>query len=205
MTPPSDTPARLRDAALSLFSGPLGPTASVRDIAQAAGVSPSLVIRHFGSKQGLREAVDAHVAATIESLLGAIEANPEVAVDTAHAGSLVAAMEAFLPAGSPIPAYLAWCVGDASDGAQRLLAQIMDASRRAFEALADAGLVDRGPDPDARAAVVAALDLAVLTLHRPIAHVMGTTPVARPGAEAWATEVAHLIAHGYGRQPEGQP
>ncbi|WP_062134575.1 TetR/AcrR family transcriptional regulator [Demequina aestuarii] len=201
MASSSDTPARIRDAALSLFSGPLGPTASVRDIAEHAGVSPALIIRHFGSKQGLREAVDAEVAATIDRLLAEIESNPELGVDGNQASALAVAMEAHLPPGSPIPGYLSWCVGDASDGAQRLLAQIMDASRRAFEAVAEAGLVDRGPDPAVRAAVIAALDLAALTLHRPIGHVMGTTPLTRPGTDVWAREVAHLIARGYGRTP----
>lgn len=53
--------ARIRDEALRLF-GNHGPDAvTLRDIAAAAGVSPALVVRHYGSKDGLREAVDDHV------------------------------------------------------------------------------------------------------------------------------------------------
>jgi AcrR family transcriptional regulator len=36
----------------------------------AAGVSPGLVVHHFGSKRGLRQAVDAHVVAMLTSMLG---------------------------------------------------------------------------------------------------------------------------------------
>lgn len=52
--------ARLRDAAVELF-GRSGFNVSVRAIADAAGVSPALVLHHFGSKQGLRESCDAYV------------------------------------------------------------------------------------------------------------------------------------------------
>ena len=62
---PDDRTARavIRDEALRLFAG-RGPDAvTVRQIAAAAGVSPGLVIHHFGSKDGLREAVDQYVLA----------------------------------------------------------------------------------------------------------------------------------------------
>ena len=52
--------ARIRDAAIRRF-GVDGFGASVRAIAADAGVSPGLVIHHFGSKDGLRAACDEHV------------------------------------------------------------------------------------------------------------------------------------------------
>jgi AcrR family transcriptional regulator len=52
--------ARIRDAASRRF-GADGFGASVRVIAADAGVSPGLVIHHFGSKDGLRAACDEHV------------------------------------------------------------------------------------------------------------------------------------------------
>jgi AcrR family transcriptional regulator len=52
--------ARIRDAAIRRF-GADGFGASVRAIAADAGVSPGLVIHHFGSKDGLRAACDEHV------------------------------------------------------------------------------------------------------------------------------------------------
>ena len=62
--------AVIRDEALRLFAERGPDAASVRQIAAAAGVSPGLVSHHFGSKDGLRDAVDAHVLAMFEAMLG---------------------------------------------------------------------------------------------------------------------------------------
>src|SRR3954470_20873529 len=50
--------ARIRDAAIALMADRGTAGATVRDIAQAAGVSSGLVRHHFGSKEGLRDACD---------------------------------------------------------------------------------------------------------------------------------------------------
>ncbi|MGW2664277.1 TetR family transcriptional regulator [Nocardia tengchongensis] len=60
------TRARIRDAAITVF-GEQGFGVGVRAIATAAGVSPGLVIHHFGSKDGLREACDEHVRDTVRA------------------------------------------------------------------------------------------------------------------------------------------
>ena len=60
------TAARIRDAAIELF-GSHGFSVGVRAIAQAAGVSPGLVIHHFGSKDGLRQACDDYIAEEVRS------------------------------------------------------------------------------------------------------------------------------------------
>src|SRR5690606_12725808 len=55
------TKARIRDAAITEFSEKGFNGASIRGIAERAGVSPGLVQHHFGTKQELREACDQHV------------------------------------------------------------------------------------------------------------------------------------------------
>jgi AcrR family transcriptional regulator len=60
------TRARIRDAAVVRFARE-GFGAPVRAIAADAGVSPALVLHHFGSKDGLRAACDEHVLATVRS------------------------------------------------------------------------------------------------------------------------------------------
>jgi TetR/AcrR family transcriptional regulator, regulator of cefoperazone and chloramphenicol sensitivity len=57
--------ARIRNAAIAEFAVEGFLKATVRDIAAAAGVSPALVIHHFGSKAGLREVCDAYVLETL--------------------------------------------------------------------------------------------------------------------------------------------
>ncbi len=53
--------ARIRDAAIELFADKGIEGATIRDIAQAAGVSSGLLRHHFGSKEGLRDACDEYV------------------------------------------------------------------------------------------------------------------------------------------------
>ena len=59
--------ARIRDAAIRRF-GTEGLDASLRAIAADAGVSAGLVLHHFGSKEGLRDACDEHA---LEAIRGA--------------------------------------------------------------------------------------------------------------------------------------
>jgi AcrR family transcriptional regulator len=97
--------ARIRDEALRLFAE-RGPDAvTVRDIAAAAGVSPALVVRHYGSKEGLREAVDSHVAQVFEVLLAqVVQSGWGSGLDPSALPSLRDGLTAHLPAGSAIPA-----------------------------------------------------------------------------------------------------
>lgn len=59
--------ARIRDAAVLEFAA-VGFGASVRAVATRAGVSPGLVMHHFGSKEKLRAACDEHVLARIREV-----------------------------------------------------------------------------------------------------------------------------------------
>jgi signal transduction histidine kinase len=54
--------ARIREAAMALFAARGVEATSLRAVAREADVSPALVVHHFGSKQGLAEAVDEAVA-----------------------------------------------------------------------------------------------------------------------------------------------
>lgn len=70
---PSDltTYARIRNAALEGFALAGIASTSIRDVAAAAGVSPGLVQHHFGTKAGLRDAVNAYViAVAVEAFEG---------------------------------------------------------------------------------------------------------------------------------------
>jgi AcrR family transcriptional regulator len=59
--------ARIRDAAILRF-GQEGFGAGLRTVAQDAGVSPALVVHHFGTKHGLRAECDAYVLGSIREL-----------------------------------------------------------------------------------------------------------------------------------------
>src|SRR5690349_15898399 len=99
--------AIIRDEALRLFAARGPDSVTVRQIAAAAGVSPGLVVHHFGSKEGLREAVDQHVLGLFEAMFAetAGEGAPDL-LDPAASGSLAEVIVRHLPQGSPVPAYL---------------------------------------------------------------------------------------------------
>lgn len=64
--------ARIRNAAVALFArkGPQG--ATLREIAEAAGVTHGLVVHHFRNKDGLRRAVQEYVTTMISDTLNAV-------------------------------------------------------------------------------------------------------------------------------------
>ncbi|WP_127499940.1 TetR/AcrR family transcriptional regulator [Actinoplanes solisilvae] len=62
--------ARIRDAAIKLFAERGVDGATVRDIAQEAGVSSGLLRHHFGSKEGLRDACDEWALSELTKISG---------------------------------------------------------------------------------------------------------------------------------------
>jgi AcrR family transcriptional regulator len=67
------TAERIRDAALLRFSRSGAARATVRRVAEDAGVSPGLVQHYFPAKADLREAVEQHVLALARSAFGEVE------------------------------------------------------------------------------------------------------------------------------------
>jgi TetR/AcrR family transcriptional regulator, regulator of cefoperazone and chloramphenicol sensitivity len=60
--------ARIREAAIALFAEKGMAATTIRDIAQAAGVSSGLLRHHFGSKEGLRDACDEYAFNQVAAL-----------------------------------------------------------------------------------------------------------------------------------------
>jgi AcrR family transcriptional regulator len=134
--------ARIRDAAVHRF-GIEGFGASVRTIAADAGVSPGLVIHHFGSKDGLRAACDEHVLRVIrEAETDAFSSGP---------GAMLAQL-AELDQYAPLVGYLVQALLAGGDLASTLLTRMTtDAESYLAEAVA-AGRIRPSRDPAARAA-----------------------------------------------------
>jgi len=188
------TRAVIRDEALRLFAE-RGPDAvTVRQIAAAAGVSPGLVIHHFGSKDGLREAVDAHVLAMFGAML--TELTTGDLYEPGAAGSLAEAVMKHLPPGSPVPAYLRRLLLADGDSGRELFRCLYQGSRAALDAMARAGLANQGADPEVRAAILMSNDLAVLLLREQLAGVLGADPLSAAGMARWGREMLAIYAAG---------
>ncbi|MFF0738823.1 TetR/AcrR family transcriptional regulator [Streptomyces sp. NPDC004111] len=202
------TRAVLRDESLRLFSEKGPDSVSVRQIAAAAGVSPGLVLHHFGSKDGLREEVDRYVLDAFDQILGSITADgaPDLADPAAH-GSLAAATLKHLPADSPIPSYLSRLLLSGSSSGRQLFARLYDLSRAALDAMTRAGLAAPGRDPAVRAAILMTNDLAVLLLRDHLAAVLDTDPLSTEGMARWGPEVLAIYSGGLTASPsaDGAP
>lgn len=201
------TRAVIRDEALRLFaeSGPEAVT--VRQIAAAAGVSPGLVVHHFGSKEGLRQEVDQYVLEVFEAMLGELtgEGGAELFDPGAGAGSLSEVLARHLPDDSPLPGYLRRLLLSGTDAARVLFRRLYDLSRATLDGLAAAGLAAPGRDPAVRAALLLANDLALFLLRDRLTEVLGTDPLSADGMTRWAPEMLSIYMGGLNATPPAPP
>ncbi len=166
------TPARIRDAAIRCFADAGVDRTSVRTIAETAGVSPALVIHHYGSKDGLRVACDRHVAALIR----------EQKSESMRAGAgldPVAALRSYGD-GPPLLGYLARTLVDGSPHVSELLEELV-ADAVAYMAEGEAnGLLRPSDDPHGRAAVVLLWSMGALVLHEHAERLLGVELLGEP-------------------------
>jgi AcrR family transcriptional regulator len=189
--------AVIRDEALRLFAdrGPDG--VSVRQTAAADAVSPGLVVRHFGSKEGLREAVDGHGLGLFDRMLGVVTGEDAAGLyDPAAPGPVAEVIVKHLPAGSPVPGYLRRLLLVDGDTGRELFRRLFQLSAPTRDAQAAAGMGAPGSDPAVQAAFLLASDLAVLLLRDHLTEVLGTDPLSGPGMTRWASEVLTIYGAG---------
>lgn len=202
---PDDRTARaiIRDEALRLFAERGAEAVTVRQIAASAGVSPGLVVHHFGSKEGLRDVVDQHVVEMFDGMLAEMT-RPGAAdiFDPAASGSLVEMVARHLPPDSPLPAYLRRLLLDGGDAGARLFRRLFDVGQGTLGALAEAGMATPGRDPQVRAAFLLVNDLAVLLLRDHLTEVLGVDPLSEEGVARWAREMLAVYATGLLADPE---
>ncbi|MED5815527.1 TetR family transcriptional regulator [Mycolicibacterium sp. 050232] len=189
--------ARIRDEALRLFAERGVDAVTMRDIAAAAGVSPALLVRHYGSKDGLVEAVDDHVVRTLEAVLNQVtERASDVGLGPSAVPSMLDGLATHLPPDSPLPAYLSRLVTTGGPIGSAVFQRLYGISRTTLDAMIAAGIAGPGEDPAVRAAVLMVNDLAVLTLRTRLTEVLGVDPLSESGMKRWAAEVFTIYRDG---------
>lgn len=187
--------AVIRNVALRLFADH-GPSAvSVRQIAQEAGVSPALVLHHYGSKAGLRKAVDRYAAAQFDALFEDTEEVGEV-LTTGSSASIAELFARALPPDSPLPAYFRRLILDGDPAGHQLFRRWFEVSRVLLDRLVAAGFATPSQDPEVRAAFMLSADLVLLLLRGPLTDVLGVDPLSREGLPRWAAEVTQIYRQG---------
>lgn len=188
--------ANVRNAALRLFAERGHDAVTVREIAAAAGVSPALVVHHFGSKDGLRAAVDSYAAQAFDSLF---EMDGQDLAEALTGGNVVSLAELFaraFPHGSPLPAYLRRLLLVNDPAGAALFGRWYALTRRLLDAMAEIGAVTPGEDPAVRAAFLLVNDLALVLLRNQIAAAIGVDPLTPEGITRWAKEVSAVYTRG---------
>jgi AcrR family transcriptional regulator len=158
--------ARIRDAAIALFAERgIGP-ATIRDIAQAAGVSSGLLRHHFGSKEGLRQACDEHAMADLARMRNRVFNDGQF-----QDQSFLSAMQ---PAAMLLQRYLVRSMLDSPGSMSAMFARMVDVG----EEWLDAQHIHTA-DQRAYSAVLIAMQMGMFLLADQISAALGTD-VAKP-------------------------
>ena len=195
--------AVIRETAMRLFAERGAAAVTVREIAAAAGVSAGLVIHHYGSKDGLKEAVDRRAVAFFEEMIGEFGRLGE----EGGSASLVELFADRLESEPAMVDYIRRLLLDGGEAADGLFAKLLDATEAGMRTLAAAGVVRPAPDERIRTAFLLANDLSLVLLRRQIARATGTDPLTRQGLGPWTAAVVDVYTSGIFAPPTapGEP
>ncbi|WP_305785908.1 TetR/AcrR family transcriptional regulator [Symbioplanes lichenis] len=156
--------ARIRDAAITLIAERGAQATTIRDIADAAGVSSGLLRHHFGSKEGLRDACDEWVQAELTRI---------------RSNALASAQDVFAALRAAPLRLQSYVLRSTMDGSP--------AGERMFDAMVQQGedwiaTTDvKTDDPRAYAAVLTALKMGMFILRDQISRAIGQDITEPPG------------------------
>jgi AcrR family transcriptional regulator len=149
--------ARIRRAALELFATRGFEATSIRSVAMAAGVTHGLVRHHFGSKEGLRQAVDLEVLGRVrEMFYGSLARDAD---SPAEAMRRLRTFIGFLGSEPMTLDYLARTMLERGPRAGIVFRLFYDGARAELIVLEKAGLARSYADDDIRALLLASLIL----------------------------------------------
>jgi len=150
--------ARIRDAAIDLFTERGFAGATIRDIAIKAGVSSGLLRHHFGSKEGLRDACDEFAMSRLGEIRQQMLAGDKLS-DRSFIGSVH-------PVAMRLQAYL---VRSMVDGATPRLFLLMVEAGEQWMEVNDI----EAEDPRAYAAVLVAMQMGMFLLRDQLTAALG--------------------------------
>ena len=184
--------AAIRIAAMELFAERGYAEVTVRQIASAAGVSPALVIHHYGSKEKLRAVLDERVGAFVESMLAELARAPEEG-GSASVAQLFADRLEREPA---MAGYVRRLLVDGGPPGVALFQRLYQATQAGVRAMEQAGVVRPSRDEPVRNAFLLSNDLAMVLLRPHISQVVGIDPLARDGLARWSAEALDVYTRG---------
>lgn len=151
--------ARIRNAAVTRF-GQDGFRIGLRAIAADAGVSPALIVHHFGSRAGLRRACDDYVVAQIRE-------NKTQALGGAGPTAMLAQL-AQVEGFAPLVGYVIRCVQAGDELARHLIEGMVADAEAYLEEGVRAGTLRPSRDPAGRARLLTMWAIGGLVLDLPL-------------------------------------
>jgi AcrR family transcriptional regulator len=172
-----ERPARQRilDAAIARFAEHGVAGTSLRVIAEQAGVSQGLIVHHFESKDGLRDACDAEV-------LGVIRDQMRTAAAEGGDLDVLAAFRRRQQAQAHALPYLARALSEGGAAAVTLVDDLAEETLRSMEQGVADGTYVRTSHPRERALVLLIWSLGAVTLHEHVKRLLGADLTGEPAA-----------------------
>lgn len=158
------TKARIRDAAIECFARNGVRETTARKVAEEAGVSPALVIHHFGSMDGLRAACDEHVVALIR----------QQKKGAAGAGLGFDVLGALREGSAPwLIGYLSAVIVEDSPAVEKLIDEMAADVEEYSQDFVEAGMLQPTGHPSERAALLLVWSLGTLVLRKHLKRLIG--------------------------------
>ena len=166
---------RILDAAIAGFAEHGVAGTSLKAIAEQAGVSQGLIVHHFGSKDGLRDACDAHV-------IGVIREQMQSAAAEGRELDVLAAFRRRQEAQAHALPYLARALSEGGPVADALVDELADETLRSMEQGVADGTYVATAHPRERALVLLIWSLGAVTLHEHLQRLLGADLAGEPAA-----------------------
>lgn len=181
--------ARIRTAAVELFGSRGFRATTVRQIAERAGVSAPLVMHHFRSKEGLREACDDWVMDALRqerAMLALGGGMPALADFIAEHPEFALVMD-----------YIVAALREGGDMARRVFDRLCETTDEMLAIAESSGLAHLPEDREATIAFLVASSCGVMLLDAPFARRLGGPSVNDPVVTArYARATSQLFTHG---------
>lgn len=156
---------RILDAAIDLFGQHGVARTSIRAVAEQAGVSPPLVMHHFGTKEALRAACDDHVVELIRrTKTENIDRGPSL---------MPRELQGLMQESRPALRYLARTLSEGSPRISQLMDDLVESAVGYTAAAEEAGLVRPSADPRGRVVVLTLWMFGGLVLHEHLHRLLG--------------------------------
>jgi len=180
------TKARIRDAAIEQVATSGSPAFTVRGVAKIAGVSPALVLHHFGSKDGLAAACDEYVLERFHEITETTTVAP---------ADVMAAMDIELEL-APLARYAAESLRAGTPFAKVFMERLVEDSELYLERAVAAGMVHPAHDARRRAEFLTMFSIGLMILSPYL--VPPGTPVEdfKEIQNRYIPEILELYTHG---------